>query len=99
MGLTSIADTHAGPEIAPRYPDATLDCQNRWPRVGSSETWNMQGTCTCFGHTWLARGIKNVFDRDPPFSNQTGFLQHGYNPQYGDPRGRVFYASVTVTLK
>jgi len=40
-----------------------------------------------------------VFDRAPPFSNQTSYAQVGYNPQYSDPRGRVFYAKVTVAFK
>lgn len=68
-------------------------------RVGSYDMWDVQGTCDCFKNTSIALGIKNVFDRAPPFSNQTAYAQVGYNPQYSDPLGRVFYARVTIAFK
>ena len=40
----------------------------------------------------LAVGVKNLFDRDPPFTNQGDSFQQGYDPSYADPRGRVWYA-------
>ncbi|HEY2862347.1 MAG TPA: TonB-dependent receptor [Casimicrobiaceae bacterium] len=81
------------------YTDANLNAQESLRRVGSYETWNVQGTCAYLKNTLLTLGVKNVFDRNPPFSNQTAFMQRGYNPQYGDPRGRLFYASATVAFK
>ena len=38
-------------------------------------------------------GIKNLFDRDPPFTlqNAGGGNQIGYDGRYADPLGRVFY--------
>ena len=53
----------------------------------------------CFKNASIVLGIKNLFDRAPPFSNQTVFQQTGYNPQYGDPRGRMFYASLTFAFR
>jgi iron complex outermembrane receptor protein len=81
------------------YTDANLNPAGDLRRVGSYDIWNIQGTCACLKDTSIALGIKNVFDRAPPFSNQIAFSQIGYNPQYGDPRGRLFYASLTATFK
>lgn len=41
----------------------------------------------------LTGGIRNVFDRDPPFSVRTagGGNQQGYDGRYTDPLGRTFY--------
>ena len=38
-------------------------------------------------------GVNNVFDKNPPFSNQAnlGNWQSGYNNQFSDPTGRAFY--------
>jgi len=36
-------------------------------------------------------GIRNLFDRDPPFSNQTDVFQANYDPRFADPTGRTFY--------
>ena len=40
-------------------------------------------------------GVKNMFDRNPPFSNQAYNFQSGYDPRYGDPMGRTFFARAT----
>ncbi len=81
------------------YTDANPNAAMNLRRVGSYDIWNVQGTCASFKNTAVALGIKNVFDRAPPFSNQTSFMQIGYNSLISDPRGRLYYASVTVTLK
>jgi len=44
----------------------------------------------------LTFGIRNLFDTPPPYTNaggQTSF-QAGYDPTYGDPRGRFFYGRI-----
>jgi iron complex outermembrane receptor protein len=43
----------------------------------------------------LTLGIKNLFDRDPPFSLQTGGGGNmvGYDGRYADPVGRQFYVT------
>jgi iron complex outermembrane recepter protein len=81
------------------YTDGNLNPAGNVRRVGSYELWNVQGTCMCFKSTSIVLGIKNLFDRAPPFSNQTAFMQTGYNPQYADPRGRMFYASLTFAFR
>jgi iron complex outermembrane receptor protein len=67
--------------------------------VGANDVWKAQGTFTGFKNTTIALGIKNLFDRTPPFSNQSTFGQVMYDPRYADPRGRVFYAQLTLALQ
>ena len=44
----------------------------------------------------LRAGIRNLFDRDPPYSNAGGntSFQGNYNASYGDPQGRFYYAGL-----
>jgi iron complex outermembrane receptor protein len=46
-----------------------------------------------FGKFTLTAGIKNLLDRDPPFTlqNAGGGNQIGYDGRYADPAGRSFY--------
>lgn len=39
----------------------------------------------------VTAGIKNLFDVDPPFSNQGTTFQKGYDPRYTDPLGRSIF--------
>ena len=36
-------------------------------------------------------GIRNLFDRDPPFTTQQTVFQANYDPRFADPTGRTFY--------
>jgi iron complex outermembrane receptor protein len=36
-------------------------------------------------------GVRNLFDRDPPYSNQGDVFQANYDPRFADPTGRTFY--------
>jgi len=38
----------------------------------------------------LQAGVHNIFDTDPPKSNQTTTFQRGYDPRFTDPRGRTW---------
>jgi iron complex outermembrane recepter protein len=70
-------------------------------RVGSYETYDIQGSYSGFKNVKLTVGAHNIFDRAPPYSNAGGqnFFQAGYDPGYSDPRGRFWYGTVTVTFK
>jgi len=66
-------------------------------RVGAYELYDVQARYTGFKDLELRAGIRNLLDKDPPYSNaggQTSF-QGGYDPTYADPRGRFFYAGLT----
>ena len=60
-------------------------------RVGPYQTWDAQLAYSGVADLTLAVGVRNLFDRAPPFSNQTVDFQVGYDPTYADPRGRVWY--------
>jgi len=47
----------------------------------------------------IEAGVRNIFDRAPPVSNQNANFQVGYDPQYGDPRGRMYYATIRLQWK
>jgi iron complex outermembrane receptor protein len=80
------------------YIDENLNAAKEERRVGTNDVWNAQGTYTGFQNTTIVLGIKNLFDRAPPFSNQSTFGQVMYDPRYSDPRGRVFYAQLTFAF-
>nr|WP_316641344.1 TonB-dependent receptor [uncultured Roseateles sp.] len=43
-------------------------------------------------------GVKNLFDTDPPFSNQSTRSQRGYDPRYTDPMGRTLFVRGSYTF-
>jgi iron complex outermembrane recepter protein len=66
-------------------------------RVGAYELWDLQLRYSGLKRLELRAGIRNLFDKDPPYSNaggQTSF-QGGYDPAYADPRGRFYYLGAT----
>jgi len=70
-------------------------------RVGAYEIYDAQVQYTGVKNLSMTFGMKNVFNRPPPYSNaggQTSF-QSGYDPQYADPRGRFAYAVLTYSFK
>ena len=70
-------------------------------RVGAYETYDLAVSYTGIKNLKLLGGMKNVFNRNPPYTNaggQTSF-QAGYDPQYADPRGRFVYVGVTYAFK
>ncbi len=68
-------------------------------RVGDVDTYDLQGRFTGFKNVSVSLGVRNVFDRAPPTSNQNATFQVGYDPSYADPRGRMYYGTVTVSFK
>ncbi len=67
---------------------------DRPPRkVGAYETWDAQTTYAVIKDLKLTLGIKNLFNRIPPYTNIGGaaVFQAGYDPSYADPRGRFIY--------
>ena len=90
-----------GHEDLPGTNEDTEDPAFRPRQVGSYETYDLQGSYTGLKNLKLTAGVKNVLNRDPPYSNAGGsnFFQAGYDPGYTDPRGRFFYGSVTYAFK
>lgn len=71
--------------------------------IGDYDIWNLSGSYAGFTHWRFSVGVKNLLDRNPPFSNQTGSAGAGYvagyDPTYTDPRGRLYWVSVNYSLK
>jgi len=67
--------------------------------VSSYELWDLQARYSGLHDVRVTLGIRNLFDRAPPFTNQPFTVQVGYDPNYAEPRGRTYYASVTITFK
>ncbi len=53
---------------------------------------DLSGTYKFNKVTALTIGVKNLFDTDPPFSNQSTRSQRGYDPRYTDATGRALFA-------
>jgi iron complex outermembrane receptor protein len=66
--------------------------QNPAHRVGSNTTLDTYGAWQASKALALTFGVRNLLDRDPPFSNQGTTFQQGYDPRYADAAGRTFYA-------
>jgi len=69
-----------------------------YDRVGSYTTWDIYGSWSPIKSLNVLLGIRNVLDRDPPFSNQGKTFQNGYDPRYTDPTGRSYYVRGTYTF-
>ena len=65
-------------------------------RVAPYRLHHLQLRYSGLAHWTLAAGIDNVFDVNPPRSNQVAGFQNGYDPGYTDPRGRTLYARISV---
>jgi iron complex outermembrane recepter protein len=67
-------------------------------QVPSYTTFDWQGAYAWKKNTTLVVGIKNLFDKSPPLSLQTGGggNQVGYDGRYYDPLGRTFYVRAAV---
>jgi iron complex outermembrane receptor protein len=69
--------------------------------VGSYSTFDAQTTWSGIRNLRLTLGVRNIFDKDPPYTNaggQTSF-QGGYEPLYADPRGRFVYVTATYAFQ
>jgi iron complex outermembrane receptor protein len=68
-------------------------------RVSSYETYDAQVMFTGFRNLQLALGVKNLFDKDPPYTNGGGQFAAGYDIAYADVRGRFVYGTLTFRFK
>jgi iron complex outermembrane receptor protein len=81
------------------YTDQNPDLDGNPRTVGSLSLWDLQGSYTGFKNWRLTLGVKNLFDRNPPASNQLTSFISGFDPSYYDPRARFVYGSVTYAFK
>jgi iron complex outermembrane receptor protein len=69
------------------------------PKVGAYQTFDTQVTYSGFKSTRLTLGVKNLTDRNPPYTNLTSNFLGGYDISYGDPRGRFIYVTATYAFR
>jgi iron complex outermembrane receptor protein len=67
------------------------------PYVHRYIIYHLTGTYTGFRNTTLTLGVKNLFDKDPPFTahNLDFAAGAGWDPRVADPRGRSFIARIS----
>jgi iron complex outermembrane receptor protein len=81
------------------YTDQNLDIEDKYlNKVPSYALWNLSGSYTGFKGFILTAGVKNLLDKEPPFSNQGTLFQKGYDPRYTDPVGRALYLRGTYSF-
>ncbi|HUL96266.1 MAG TPA: TonB-dependent receptor [Usitatibacter sp.] len=81
------------------YIDTQPDPNGDLRRVGTLELYDLQGSYTGFKNLTLTLGCKNIFDRNPPLTNQNLTFQAGYDPNYYDARARFVYGQIRYAFK
>ncbi len=66
--------------------------------VDSYSTWDAYGSWAVLKGVALTVGVRNLFNENPPLSNQGATFQQGYDPRYTDPTGRAYYVRGTYTF-
>jgi len=67
-------------------------------RVSSYTTLDLYGSYAPIKAITLTAGVKNLADRNPPFTTYAGLFQQGYDPRFTDPTGRTYYARATYAF-
>ena len=86
-----------GAGLVNRYKSNYVD-QDGLNTVGSFSVWDVYGTYQPNKSILITAGLRNLFDKDPPFSNQQSTFQTGYDPRYADPNGRTIYVRGTYSF-
>ena len=81
------------------YTDENKMPDGSMRRVGSTILWDSQIAYDVSKMLTLRLGARNLFDRNPPFSNQNDYAQPNYSPITDDPRGRFVYATLTARFQ
>ncbi len=90
-----------GQNYQPGYQDlrTSLQAATVTPRlVGAYKTYDLQGSYSGFKSVKLAAGVKNLFDKDPPYTNYGAGFVGSYDLSYTDVRGRFAYVTATYTF-
>jgi iron complex outermembrane receptor protein len=71
------------------YVDQNAD--NEGNKVGGYATFDAYGTWMATKAASLTLGIRNLADKEAPYSNQTAVFQANYDPRFADAIGRTYY--------
>jgi len=80
------------------YTDQNGDGTYQFNTVGSVNTWDLALTWTGVKNAIISAGVTNLFNQDPPFSNQSDGPPTGYDYRYANPIGRAFLLRATYTF-
>ncbi len=83
----------------PGVENGSVDPPNDIDRVAKYVTYNLSGSVDINKRMRMTAGIKNLFDKDPPFAitYDTNFGSgSSWEPRVADPRGRSFTMNVDV---
>jgi iron complex outermembrane receptor protein len=67
-------------------------------RVGATNTWDLAVTWSGIKGLVVTAGVTNLFDQEPPFSNQGTLFQVGYDARYANPIGRAALLRASYTF-
>ncbi len=81
------------------YTDQNLNLAGEQRRVGNYELWDLSGSYRPTQALTLRAAMRNLFDRNPPFSNQAFSYLATYDASYADPRGRALSLSLSYAFK
>jgi len=81
------------------YVDVSTDENDNQRTVSSMTLWDLQGSYKGFKNLTLTLGVKNLFDTNPPLTNQQTTFQVGFDPSYYDARARFLYGSIRYAFK
>jgi iron complex outermembrane receptor protein len=81
-----------------RHKSGYVD-QSHARRVGTYSIYDASLSYTGIKNLTVTAGVRNVFDRDPPFTDQGTTFQYGYDPRFTDPLGRTWWARVAYAFR
>jgi iron complex outermembrane receptor protein len=81
-------------------PASSVTPAFRQNSVGAWSVWNLTGTWTGYKGLTVQAGVLNLFDEDPPFSNQTlRFQARAYDDRFASPLGRTWQLAARYEFK
>jgi iron complex outermembrane recepter protein len=80
-----------------RYHDNAGNVDGLDRLVDAYSIWDLQGTWQALKSWQFTLGVKDLFNKAPPYAQPLGVFQSGYDPTYGDPRDRFIYGRVTYS--
>ncbi|WP_114155375.1 TonB-dependent receptor plug domain-containing protein [Chromobacterium haemolyticum] len=83
--------------LAQDYKSGYTD-QDPSHNVRPYSTWNLSGSYVWDKKLTFTVGARNLFDQEPPVSNQQKTFQQGYDPRFTDPVGRAYFAKFNYKM-
>jgi len=81
------------------YRDQNPNPDGSARRVKAYQLWDLTGSYAWSKELRIRAGIRNLFDSNPPRSNQIYSFLAGYDPNYTDPRGRSLYLAANYSFR